>query len=68
MEDYRHHILDTKELNLSKQHKSLCGKLISMEFHYVDVDHAMNTRRTGSRLLVCQTCAVIVNAALTNQG
>lgn len=54
-------IADTQ---VGKEGLSWCGRMVSHEFHYTDIDHAAFDGRQGGRLVACQDCVRAVAAAL----
>jgi len=67
MEEYVKHIKDERNSNITKTQISYCGQNISMEFHFVDVTHAVCERQTKGRLLPCPECKRIVIDLLNNE-
>jgi len=56
MKDHEKHVLDTRTSNNKGLKLSYCGKDISMEFHFQDAEHCLNTIKSGSYLLPCPKC------------
>lgn len=46
--------------------KSWCGRVITTEFHFVDIDHAALNGRKEGRLVVCLKCLKAITRALRN--
>lgn len=67
MEEYIKHIRDERTSNESKKDISYCGEDLSMQFHFVDVTHAVCERQTRGRLLPCPECKKIVIELLNNE-
>lgn len=47
-----------------RPHKALCGRdMLPAEFYLVGEEHARNTHAAGGRLVVCEDCLRVMNAA-----
>ena len=61
--DYEHCILDPEEPQGFLH--SICGRHISMEFHFTNVRHWMNNRlEYQGRLIGCRQCLAIIKEAI----
>ena len=47
---------------------TLCGRRVSMEWCFIDIEHAENTVKHGGRLVPCEECiaASLVKVTLTD--
>lgn len=50
----------------SRSNQSWCGRNISMEFHFQDLDHAAEYGDQKGRLVACPECVAAIVVALNN--
>ena len=67
MKHYYKHILDNKTTEKDGVKTSFCGERLDLDFHFIDVEHAVRNRQNRGLLLPCKKCVSKIIKELKNK-
>jgi len=56
MKDYEKHVRSERLSNEHGHAMAYCGERITMEFHFVNAEHALSNAQANGRLIPCRKC------------